>query len=330
MAALALLAPWRQTGSTVAGEEPKSVATPFTDLLPPAPSPATLRRVPTRVRKRLSREFANQGGVLMQVVLIMLRTGGDRRSFSVVRSTTTIGRREDCDLRIPVGDVSRKHCRLVVSADNVRLQDLGSSNGTYVNGQRVSDTFVNAGDTVGVGPVHFVVQIDGVPSEDEVMAPAPAAAESAIGGTGLAADALVAAEAGHVVEDAGLLEEVTEDPTAAVVGDDELHLDDVSGEHAAYAAGAPTESVADRPDEFTIDEDPAAAPASVQDVAFDLTTDTEPAPTADAEPEAVAEPVAAAPAADDDWNFLIEEPEGARSHADLEVDLDSSQGHPRN
>ena len=101
----------------------------------------------------------------MQVVLIMFRNGGERRSFSVARNLTTIGRREDCDLRIPVGDVSRKHCRLVLSADNIRVQDLGSSNGTYVNGSKVQDAFLNPGDTVSVGPVNFVVQIDGVPDE---------------------------------------------------------------------------------------------------------------------------------------------------------------------
>ena len=254
----------------------------------------------------------------MQVVLIMFRQGGDRRSFTVSRSTTIIGRREDCDLRIPVGDVSRKHCRLVLSADNVRLQDLGSSNGTLVNGQRVADAFLNAGDTVGVGPVHFVVQIDGVPSEDEMAAPSPMAGESALGGTALAADALVAAEAAEgdhgVVEDAGLLEEVpAEEPVGAL---DELQPDDISSEDAAYAAGIPTAdpTASADPDAFTIDEDPAApAAASAQDVAFDLTTDTDPE-------------VTPAAAADEpgDWDFLIEEP--GTSKAD--VDLGSAHGHP--
>src|SRR6187402_2285480 len=106
----------------------------------------------------------------MQVVLVMFRPDGERRSLSVVRDLTVIGRREDCDLRIPLGDVSRKHCRVVRSGDVMSIEDLGSSNGTFVNGQRVQETVLAAGDTVQVGPVVFCVQIDGVPAEEE-MAP---------------------------------------------------------------------------------------------------------------------------------------------------------------
>jgi pSer/pThr/pTyr-binding forkhead associated (FHA) protein len=81
---------------------------------------------------------------------------------------TIIGRREDCDLRIPLGDVSRKHCRVIKEADSVRVEDLGSSNGTYVNGQRVQEAILQPGDTVKVGPVRFVLQVDGVPADDEL------------------------------------------------------------------------------------------------------------------------------------------------------------------
>src|ERR1700733_1859194 len=116
----------------------------------------------------------------MQVVLVMFRNDGERRSFSVVRNMTVIGRREDCDLRIPVGDVSRKHCRLVRTDDGIRVEDLGSSNGTTVNGQRVKEAVLNPGDTVGVGPVAFIVQIDGVPDEATMVSPHRAAAEAAV------------------------------------------------------------------------------------------------------------------------------------------------------
>jgi predicted component of type VI protein secretion system len=256
----------------------------------------------------------------MQVVLIMFRTGGEHRSFSVSRSTTTIGRREDCDLRIPVGDVSRKHCRLVLSADNLRLQDLGSSNGTFVNGQRISDTFLNPGDAVAVGPVQFVVQIDGVPAEDQVVAPAPlAAGESTAGGTGLAAEALAASQAeppdAGVIEDAGLLEEVPAESASA----DDLVIDDVPTEDADLtddlAIGGAAEPAS--AEGATIDELPAG-----QDAAFDLTTDHEPSPAEPAEVAAVP-----APAADEgEWDFLIEDTEAEQAHHDVHVDLDATHG----
>jgi pSer/pThr/pTyr-binding forkhead associated (FHA) protein len=99
----------------------------------------------------------------MEVLLVMFRDGGDSRPFTVKKDVTLIGRREDCDLRIAVGDVSRKHCRLIVSAGQVEVEDLGSSNGTFVNGTKISRAPVTAGDTIQIGPVAFVVQIDGEP-----------------------------------------------------------------------------------------------------------------------------------------------------------------------
>jgi pSer/pThr/pTyr-binding forkhead associated (FHA) protein len=110
----------------------------------------------------------------MQAVLVMFRSDGDRRSFSVTRDITVIGRREDCDLRIPLGEISRKHCRLVRDGDSLHLEDLGSSNGTYHNGQRVQEAILSPGDSIQVGPLVFVLQVDGVPPEDE-LAPVIAA-----------------------------------------------------------------------------------------------------------------------------------------------------------
>lgn len=110
----------------------------------------------------------------MQVVLVMFK-GDQRRSFSITRDTTVIGRREDCDLRIPLGDVSRKHCRLIKDGETLRIEDLGSSNGTYINGERVQQAELTAGDTLQVGPVVFVAQVDGLP-EDENLQPVVAAA----------------------------------------------------------------------------------------------------------------------------------------------------------
>jgi pSer/pThr/pTyr-binding forkhead associated (FHA) protein len=104
----------------------------------------------------------------MQAVLVMIRSDGERRSFSIARDMTVVGRREDCDLRIPLGEISRKHCRLVRDDETLRLEDLGSSNGTYHNGQRVQECVLAAGDTIQIGPVVFVLQLDGVPADEEL------------------------------------------------------------------------------------------------------------------------------------------------------------------
>jgi predicted component of type VI protein secretion system len=113
----------------------------------------------------------------MQAVLVMFRSDGERRSFSITRDVTVIGRREDCDLRIPLGDISRKHARLLREPEGMRLEDFGSSNGTYLNGQRVErEAMLQAGDSIQVGPVVFVLQIDGHPADEDLH---PITAESA-------------------------------------------------------------------------------------------------------------------------------------------------------
>jgi pSer/pThr/pTyr-binding forkhead associated (FHA) protein len=104
----------------------------------------------------------------MQAVLVMFRNDGERRSFSISREMTVIGRRQDCDLMIPLGEISRKHCRIIREGDTLRLEDLGSSNGTFHNGKRIQETVLEAGDTIQVGPVTFVLQVDGVPADDEL------------------------------------------------------------------------------------------------------------------------------------------------------------------
>jgi pSer/pThr/pTyr-binding forkhead associated (FHA) protein len=135
----------------------------------------------------------------MQAVLVMFRSDGERRSFSVVRDMTVIGRREDCDLRIPLGEVSRKHCRIVRDGDALRLEDLGSSNGTFLNGTRVErEAMLNPGDSIQVGPVVFVLQVDGYPADDELRPITIGTAETA-------------AAAGEVTE----LTEVPEEPPGA-------------------------------------------------------------------------------------------------------------------
>jgi predicted component of type VI protein secretion system len=112
----------------------------------------------------------------------MFRADGERRSFSIVRDMTVVGRREDCDLRIPLGEVSRKHCRIIKDGDSIRLEDLGSSNGTYHNGQRCREATLGPGDTLQIGPVTFMVQVDGVPADEDMQPATGAAAAPAMEG----------------------------------------------------------------------------------------------------------------------------------------------------
>jgi len=101
----------------------------------------------------------------MNVCLVMFKDDGTRKEFSVQSGKTVIGRKEDCDLRIPVGEVSRQHAVMMIEDDTVTLRDLGSSNGTYVNNQRITEQELDPGDHIVIGPVVFTIQIDGVPED---------------------------------------------------------------------------------------------------------------------------------------------------------------------
>src|SRR5690349_5954961 len=158
----------------------------------------------------------------MQAVLVMFRSDGDRRSFSLTRDITVIGRREDCDLRIPLGEVSRKHCRLIRDGETLRLEDLGSSNGTFHNGQRVQEVMLQPGDSIQVGPVVFVLQVDGVPADEEL---APVLAPTA-----------VEAGAGAEEQDARTIHSAPRAAAAAHGDQEDQPIDPLSDDDAAFAA----------------------------------------------------------------------------------------------
>jgi hypothetical protein len=101
----------------------------------------------------------------MEVCLVMFREDGTRVDFPLSKPITTIGRKETCDIRIPLAEVSRKHTEVHVGDVSVRVKDAGSANGTYVNNKRVAEEKLAPGDHLIVGPVVFTVQVDGDPRE---------------------------------------------------------------------------------------------------------------------------------------------------------------------
>ena len=70
-----------------------------------------------------------------------------------------IGRAEDCHLRPNTDLISRHHCVITVEDDFVTIRDLGSRNGTSVNGERIrGEEELNDGDKIAVGPLEFRVE----------------------------------------------------------------------------------------------------------------------------------------------------------------------------
>ncbi len=107
----------------------------------------------------------------MATCLVLLSKSRDQKVFPLPSNVTVIGRRRNCDLRIPLDSISRRHCQISVESGALKVRDLGSRNGTFVNGKRVEEETAKAGDFIQVGPVLFAIQIDGQPAK---IVPPPA------------------------------------------------------------------------------------------------------------------------------------------------------------
>ena len=63
---------------------------------------------------------------------------GQEQTHEIVKDEVVVGRSTECDIQIPENSVSRKHARIFRDGDQWRVTDLGSSNGTFVDGQRLT------------------------------------------------------------------------------------------------------------------------------------------------------------------------------------------------
>ncbi len=97
----------------------------------------------------------------MRVKLRVTQGAQAGREVIIPVSEFLIGRGEECHLRPRSDAISRRHCAIIVSEKQVVVHDLGSKNGSYVNGQRVEGKcVVQSGDQFLVGPLEFEFVIE--------------------------------------------------------------------------------------------------------------------------------------------------------------------------
>jgi hypothetical protein len=104
-------------------------------------------------------------------VIDVVEPGRGRRRLPVTGAPMRIGRAPECELVLKDSQVSRRHARLQARGGVLVLTDLGSTNGTRVNGHRVTEVVLGIGDRIEIGQTTIVV---GTPSAD----PAEAGARS--------------------------------------------------------------------------------------------------------------------------------------------------------
>jgi pSer/pThr/pTyr-binding forkhead associated (FHA) protein len=72
----------------------------------------------------------------------------------LINGENLVGRSVDCGVRLDSTDVSRRHARIIINDDQAMLEDLGSTNGTFVNGARItSPVSLSDGMTIAFGSI---------------------------------------------------------------------------------------------------------------------------------------------------------------------------------
>jgi chromosome segregation ATPase len=86
---------------------------------------------------------------------LLVRTTGKTGIVHVLARRTTVGRTPDNSLQLDVDYISRHHAVLLESAEGTIVEDLGSTNGVYVNGERITRRLLKPGDRVTIGRTDF-------------------------------------------------------------------------------------------------------------------------------------------------------------------------------
>ncbi len=107
---------------------------------------------------------------IFKLIILKDQSSTPSKEFELTKSETVIGREESADLTIPSQAVSRRHARLLREGDGYVVEDLGSSNGTFVNGQKLTGRrTLKSGDQIRLGRavtmVYEAPKVEEVPDE---------------------------------------------------------------------------------------------------------------------------------------------------------------------
>lgn len=103
--------------------------------------------------------------------LVVLKDGSPDESYDLKTERTTIGRSDENAFQIPEGSVSGTHCEVILQNDEITVKDLGSTNGTFVDGKRIKEGKVSHGQLLRLGDIQLRFEVPGKP-----VPPSPAPA----------------------------------------------------------------------------------------------------------------------------------------------------------
>jgi pSer/pThr/pTyr-binding forkhead associated (FHA) protein len=105
--------------------------------------------------------------------LVLLSEGLTGRTYELKGDKTTVGRVSDNAFEIPEASVSSHHCELLLRGNELLVKDLGSTNGTFINGDKIEEGVLKPGQILRVGMIEMRLETG------DPAAPAAAAASAA-------------------------------------------------------------------------------------------------------------------------------------------------------
>jgi two-component system, NtrC family, response regulator HydG len=132
--------------------------------MPPAPDADDLRTV-----KRLGLDLSTSPHA--SFVLVVVEGPDKDRTFSIDSATPSgalVGQGPACEIRLTDRQVSRRHCCLDVGGRRLRITDLGSTNGTFVDGVAIVEAWLRGGELVRVGGTAMRVDLETPPSDKKI------------------------------------------------------------------------------------------------------------------------------------------------------------------
>ena len=79
-------------------------------------------------------------------------------AISLTRPIFLVGRHPECDIRIDLPQISRRHCCLAMAHDQIIIRDLGSRHGVWLNGRQIQEARLKAGDEIAIG--HLLYRLE--------------------------------------------------------------------------------------------------------------------------------------------------------------------------
>lgn len=99
---------------------------------------------------------------------LILLQGGESTPFDITDKPTIIGRHPECEILLDSNMISRRHAQVVARDGKAIIEDLGSGNGTFVNGRQIDGpTELQPDDRIKVGPILLRYTADGKPPESK-------------------------------------------------------------------------------------------------------------------------------------------------------------------